>query len=218
VAARTVVARGRVGRRVGEWQRRVGPGEGDSPQVRVPLGRANGPGVRPVGPSSRPRWVRVAPVSAQQSAHSAPNRPDWATRAGRLAHFSGRLAHFSGRLGHLSGRLAHLSGRLGHLSGRLGRVLYLWLRKFPGFGADALHDSRCRAARLLTAARVCHEGGAGLLPCARNTIREAISRDTSSSQHAGHAARRNRTRSAASTFSGHCAPVPPVAPKGVTVL
>jgi hypothetical protein len=55
VAARTVVARGRVGRRVGEWQRRVGPGEGDSPQVRVPLGRASGPGVRPVGPSSRPR-------------------------------------------------------------------------------------------------------------------------------------------------------------------
>ena len=76
MAARTVVARGRVGRRVGEWQRRVGPGEGDSPQVRVPLGRASGPGVRRVGPSSRPRWVRVAPVSAQQSAHSAPNRPD----------------------------------------------------------------------------------------------------------------------------------------------
>jgi hypothetical protein len=60
-----------------------------------------------------------------------------------------------------------------------------------------LHDSRCRAAR------VCHEGGAGLSPCARNTIREAISRDTSSSQHAGHAVRRNRTRSAAGTFSDH---------------
>jgi hypothetical protein len=43
---------------------------------------------------------------------------------------------------------------------------------------------------------------AGLSPCARNTIREAISRDTSSSQHAGHAVRRNRTRSAAGTFSG----------------
>ena len=28
-----------------------------------------------------------------------------------------------------------------------------------------------------------------------NTIREAVSRDTSSSQHAGHAARRNRMRS-----------------------
>ena len=67
-----------------------------------------------------------------------------------------------------------------------------WLRC-----SDTLHDSRCRAAR------VCHEGGAGLSPCARNTIREAISRDTSSSQHAGHAARRNRTRSAAGTFSGH---------------
>ena len=67
-------------------------------------------------------------------------------------------------------------------------------------GADALQDSRCRAAR------VCHDRGAGLSPCARNTtIREAISRDTSSSQHAactGHAARRNRTRSAAGTFSG----------------
>ena len=45
--------------------------------------------------------------------------------------------------------------------------------------------------------------GAGLSPCARNTIREAISRDTSSSQHVGHAVRRNRTRSAAGTFSGH---------------
>jgi len=44
---------------------------------------------------------------------------------------------------------------------------------------------------------------AGLSPCARNTIREAISRDTPSSQHAGHAVRRNRTRSAAGTFSGH---------------
>ena len=44
---------------------------------------------------------------------------------------------------------------------------------------------------------------AGLSPCARNTIREAISRDTSSSQHVGHAVRRNRTRSAAGTFSGH---------------
>jgi hypothetical protein len=47
------------------------------------------------------------------------------------------------------------------------------VRKFPG------------------AARVCHQGGAGLSTCARNTIREAISRDTSSSQHAGHAVRRN---------------------------
>eukprot|EP00964_Phaeocystis_antarctica_P000831 scaffold448_cov68-Phaeocystis_antarctica.AAC.2 len=44
---------------------------------------------------------------------------------------------------------------------------------------------------------------AGLSPCARNTIREAIGRDTSSSQHAGHAVRKNRTRSAAGTFSGH---------------
>eukprot|EP00964_Phaeocystis_antarctica_P039963 scaffold22828_cov72-Phaeocystis_antarctica.AAC.5 len=36
-----------------------------------------------------------------------------------------------------------------------------------------------------------------------NTIREAISLDTSSSQHAGHAVRKNCTRSAAGTFSGH---------------
>eukprot|EP00964_Phaeocystis_antarctica_P006093 scaffold3326_cov59-Phaeocystis_antarctica.AAC.2 len=43
----------------------------------------------------------------------------------------------------------------------------------------------------------------GLSPCAWNTIRKAISRDTSSSQHAGHAVRKNRTRSAAGTFSGH---------------
>jgi hypothetical protein len=46
--------------------------------------------------------------------------------------------------------------------------------------------------------------GRGLSPCARNTIREAISRDTRSSQpsmYAAHAARRNRTRNAAGTFS-----------------
>ena len=46
-----------------------------------------------------------------------------------------------------------------------------------------------------------HDAGLSLSPCARNTIREAISRDTSSSQHAGHAVRRNRTRSAAGTRS-----------------
>ena len=42
---------------------------------------------------------------------------------------------------------------------------------------------RCRRvadSRRCAAARVCHERGAGLSPCARNTIREAISRDTSS--------------------------------------
>ena len=71
------------------------------------------------------------------------------------------------------------------------------LPKFPRFAAGASQDSPCAAAR------VCHERGAGLSPCARNTIREAISRDTSSSQHVGHAVRRNRTRSAAGTFSGH---------------
>jgi hypothetical protein len=92
---------------------------------------------------------------------------------------------------------ASVSYTTASVSWKKPRANFLWLRKFPGFGADALHDSRCRAAR------VCHEGGAGLSPCVRNTIREAISRDTSSSQHAGHAARRNRTRSAAGTFSGH---------------
>lgn len=74
---------------------------------------------------------------------------------------------------------------------------HLPLRKFHGFAADALQDARCRAAR------VCHDRGAGLSPCARNTIREAISRDTPSSQHAGHPVRRNCTHSAAGTFSGH---------------
>jgi len=73
----------------------------------------------------------------------------------------------------------------------------LSLRKFLASLQPRCRNSRCRAAR------VCHERGAGLSPCARNTIREAISRDTSSSQHAGHAVRRNRTRSAAGSFSGH---------------
>ena len=78
----------------------------------------------------------------------------------------------------------------------------------PAPGANE-RNCRCRRVARLTLPRCsrCHEGGAGLSPCARNTtIREAISRDTSSSQHAactGHAARRNRTRSAAGTFSGH---------------
>ena len=59
--------------------------------------------------------------------------------------------------------------------------MYLSLPKFPRFAAGALQDSRGGAARVF------HERGAGLSPCARNTIREAISRDTLSSQHAGHA-------------------------------
>ena len=59
---------------------------------------------------------------------------------------------------------------------------------------------RCRRVARLTLPRCSclYEGGAGLSPCARNTMREAISRDTSSRQlaasmHAGHAVRRNRT-------------------------
>ena len=64
-------------------------------------------------------------------------------------------------------------------------------------------SNRNLVAKTATAARICFERGAGLSPCARNTMREEIGRDTSSSQHAGHAVRRNRTRSAAGTFSGH---------------
>ena len=45
--------------------------------------------------------------------------------------------------------------------------------------------------------------GAGLSPCARNTIREATSQARPSRQHAEHAVRRNRTRNAAGTCSGH---------------
>ena len=74
---------------------------------------------------------------------------------------------------------------------------YLSLRKFLASAADALQDSRCGAAR------VCHGRGAGLSPGAWNTIREAISRDTPSGPRRLHAFRKNRTRSAAGTFSGH---------------
>ena len=74
---------------------------------------------------------------------------------------------------------------------------YLSLRKFLASAADALQDSRCRAAR------VCHGRGAGLSPGAWNTIREAISRDTPSDPRRLHAFRKNRTRSATGTFSGH---------------
>ena len=74
---------------------------------------------------------------------------------------------------------------------------YLSLRKFLASAADALQDSRCGAAR------VCHGRDAGLSPGAWNTIREAIGRDTPSGPHRLHAFRKNRTRSAAGTFSGH---------------
>jgi hypothetical protein len=70
-----------------------------------------------------------------------------------------------------------------------------WLRC-----SDTLHDSRCRAAR------VCHEGGAGLSPCARNTIREAISRDTST-----------RAASMQDTLSEGTAHAAQLAPSAVTV-
>jgi hypothetical protein len=118
VAARTVVARGRVGRRVGEWQRRVGPGEGDSPQVRVPLGRASGPGVRPVGPSSRPRWVRVALCRPNK----VPTRPQTAPTGPRaradsptfLAHSPTFLAHSPTFFAHSPTFLVHSATFLAH--------------------------------------------------------------------------------------------------------
>ena len=56
----------------------------------------------------------------------------------------------------------------GSEAGSGSKWVYLSLPKYLGFGADALQDSRCRAAR------ICHERGAGLSPCARNTIREAM--------------------------------------------
>ena len=72
------------------------------------------------------------------------------------------------------------------------------------FGSICVAASRSGAAGFRPSSRA-HD--AGLSPCARNTIREAISRDTSSSQHAGHAVRRNRTHAQrtqlAGTFSGH---------------
>ena len=71
------------------------------------------------------------------------------------------------------------------------------------FGRSPRFPTATSVAKTATAARICFERGAGLSPCARNTMREEIGRDTSSSQHAGHAVRRNRTRSAAGTFSGH---------------
>ena len=77
------------------------------------------------------------------------------------------------------------------------QCVYLSLRKFLGFRCRRVAGLTCRVAR------VCHGRCAGLSPCARNTIRDAISRDTSSSQHAGYAVRKNRTRSAAGSFSAH---------------
>jgi len=72
-----------------------------------------------------------------------------------------------------------------------------WLRC-----SDTLQDSRCPCR----AARVCHGGGAGLSPCARNTIREAISRDTST-----------RAASMQDTLSEGTARAAQLAPSAVTV-
>ena len=68
---------------------------------------------------------------------------------------------------------------------------------------------RC-TTRSNRAARVCPDHGAGLSPCARNTIREATSQARPSRQHAEHAVRRNRTRSAAASLA------PCLAPSAVT--
>jgi len=61
-------------------------------------------------------------------------------------------------------------------------------------------------ARLATRALLAFSKTAALWAlarCARNNIRETMSQATPSNQHAGHAVRRNRTRSAAGTFIGH---------------
>jgi len=68
---------------------------------------------------SPPRWVRVAPVSAQQSAHSAPNRPDSGPRAlgdspTFLAHSPTFLAHSPTFLAHSPTFLAHSATFLAH--------------------------------------------------------------------------------------------------------
>ena len=163
--------------RPSEWARRAPSRPRESPPVGPSPPRV-GPTKCPLGPKPR----RLAPLLCPTRPLFCPTRTLFCPTRALL-------------------RLGHSFVRLGHLSGRLGRALYLWLRKLPGFGADALHDSRCRAAR------VCHEGGAGLSPCARNTIREAISRDTSSSQHAGHAALPEGTARAAQL--GHLQRSPP---------
>ena len=104
----------------------------------------------------------------------------------------------------LGGRAAApLEGRAAAASGK--RLLASAERMLPSFHMPMcfylLQTSRLTLQHRRAGFRPSHD--AGLSPCARNTIREAISRDTSSSQHVGHAVRRNRTRSAAGTFSGH---------------
>ena len=60
---------------------------------------------------------------------------------------------------------------------------------------------RPMSALSVHAARFCPDHGAGLSPCVRNNIREATSQARPSRQHAEHAVRRNRTRSAAASLA-----------------
>ena len=85
MAARTVVARGRVGCGPPSGARVHGAsGSAASRTRRGRLATGEGPTrpsewarrVRRVGPSSRPRWVRVAPVSARVAFRRPPSRPN----------------------------------------------------------------------------------------------------------------------------------------------
>ena len=77
-----------------------------------------------------------------------------------------------------------------------------WVRIGCGCRLRAQYHCRLRCTtRPDRAARPDH--GAGLSPCARNTIREATSQARPSRQHAEHAVRRNRTAAQLATFSGH---------------
>ena len=72
---------------------------------------------------------------------------------------------------------------------------FLTVPRAPFLAGRRPHRPDARVARLTLprcsrAARVCHEGGAGLSPCARNTIREAISRNKHVEQPACRTLRR----------------------------
>jgi len=75
VGTRTVVARGRVGRRVGEWQRRVGPGEGDSTAAGVfAAGQSWTSWSRPDAPSTTSWGASVVPYAmGARGVHSIAN-------------------------------------------------------------------------------------------------------------------------------------------------
>ena len=84
-----------------------------------------------------------------------------------------------------------------------------WVRIGCGCRLRAQYHCRLRCTTRPDRARARPDHGAGLSPCARNTIREATSQARPSRQHAEHAVRRNRTRSAA----GHLQRSPPAQPE-----